>query len=63
MAINELIATNVSLLRIEKFFFTKELMMDCIEQDYYHDEQAISMENANFYWPITKKEETEAKTT
>ncbi|CAK67068.1 unnamed protein product (macronuclear) [Paramecium tetraurelia] len=57
IAINEVMATNISLKRIQKFLFTEELQSDCIQYDYYDDEKSIEIRDGNFYWSALKKEE------
>ncbi|CAD8105461.1 unnamed protein product [Paramecium primaurelia] len=57
IAINEVMATNISLKRIQKFLFTDELQSDCIQFDYYGDEKSVEIKDGNFYWSALKKEE------
>ncbi|CAD8125126.1 unnamed protein product [Paramecium sonneborni] len=57
IAINEVMATNISLKRIQKFLFTDELESNCIQYDYYGDEKSVEIRNGNFYWSSLKKEE------
>lgn len=56
-AVNQLVQIFTSLKRIEKFLFAKEINSEHISQGCESQENAIEVNNGNFYWKREEKKD------